>query len=116
MQETIVSFKTAKLAKEVCFNDLDSKQYSEDGLEPIKGFVYNGISAPTQALLQKWIREIHGLHINIDLGIGWGYQLIHAGWTKKPFSEKFVDEKNFNTYEEALEEALYQALLLIKKS
>jgi hypothetical protein len=71
-----------------------------------------GVSAPNQSLLQKFLREVHGIHINVDFGLQWGYQLIHIGSNLK-FNENFVDGKNWLTYEDALEEGLYQALLLL---
>lgn len=64
--------------------------------------------------LQKWLRENHGIHINVDFGIGWGHQLIPVGWSGERFSEKFIDGRGWDTYEEALEEGLRQGLKLLK--
>lgn len=64
--------------------------------------------------LQKWLRENHGIHINIDFGLQWGYQLIPVGWYGERFSENFIDGKDWLSYEQALENGLLQALKLIK--
>lgn len=111
MKEILISVKTAKLAKEKKYSDFDCKQYSKDGTTPITGYVYNGISAPTQSLLQKWLREKHEIHIAIMpciLPNNTIHYYIFKGKLKWNWNELF------DSYEEALEEALYQALLLIK--
>lgn len=138
MKEQLVSFETAKLAKEkgfkeLCFYYYDNKgkleePYLENGsstdvefrvdlsdlLENHNWKWYNKCSAPTQSLLQKWLREVYGIHINIDFGLQWGYQLIHIG-SSISFSEEFIDGENWLSYEEALEAGLQIALNLIKE-
>lgn len=75
MEDQIISFETAKLAKEKSFNEPCLECYVE------KGTLYNNnregvhftnkqlltfnYSAPTQSLLQKFIREKRGVHIEI---------------------------------------------------
>ena len=133
MEETIVSFQVAKLAKEKGFNiptiqyytpkgyctesaDYMTERYAESnwndgqGSYPTKAEDVS-CSAPTQSLLQKWIREVHNIHITIfsQSQESWMYRI-----TKK--SQKLEDGlygEDFYTYEEALEEGLYQALLLV---
>ena len=77
-------------------------------------------AAPTQALLQRWLREKHNLHIEILLGhdeketwydfyiykieLGYDYEfLIDSG-----------EIEMRNSYEECLEAGLFEALNLIK--
>lgn len=81
------------------------------------------ISAPTQSLLQKWLREVHDIHIEIR-----NYQEYdkdnyahtlnftkNANYKNEEGNKigQIISRKYFDIYEEALEEGLYQALLLI---
>jgi hypothetical protein len=65
---------------------------------------------PTQSFLQKWLREIHGIIISVNYN--------HS--IKKycaTFDETYYYEFPYdwyNTYEEALERGLQEALLIIK--
>jgi hypothetical protein len=66
----------------------------------------------TQSLLQRWLRETHGLHIHlyfIDNVLG--YQ---ATITDIISNIELFESKCFVPYEQALEEGLYKALELIK--
>ena len=78
--------------------------------------------APTQSLAQKWLREVHNIHIIIDPffqdGDLFGYNIfIFSNEIEKIELElKELSEPthcDFKTYEEALEEGIKQALLLI---
>jgi hypothetical protein len=70
--------------------------------------------APTQSLLQRWLREEKGIHISVE------YEWVEGidDWTfwsyiKKINNAKVVDDaikSGFNTYELALEDALKYAL------
>ena len=138
MEETKINYKTAVLAKEKgflqdseCFyfySKPNSKMFGIDEhgrYYPIKNkpnslYVLgnaaclnskNAFLAPTQSLLQKWIREVHNIHITIfsQSQESWMYRITKKG-------QKLEDGlygEDFYTYEEALEESLYQALLLI---
>lgn len=68
--------------------------------------------APTQSLLQKWLREKHKIHIEIEyLDEVLPYRCIVT--TISNNTEVFISK--FHTkYEEALEEGLIEALKLIK--
>jgi hypothetical protein len=131
MKEELISFKTAKLAKEKGFNEICdkafinyySKQYigkREYQVQLFHSHVYKGANpvylAPTQSLLQKFIREVHNIIIISEPIIGYGYvNYTYHIYTKNNIwnLNKFT-AKTFNTYEEALEVGLYQALKLIK--
>lgn len=65
----------------------------------------------TQFLLFKY-----GIHIIVDFGIGWGYQLIHNGTQGLKFSEKFVDNIDCNSPKEALIKGIQEAIRIISKS
>jgi hypothetical protein len=88
----------------------------------------NIYESPTQSLLQKWLREVHNLHIKIDdfiddeLGIEWDYEIVIIGTdvdekgTYIPLIPYSIDDilRKFLNYESALESGLQEALKLIK--
>ena len=121
MTEQLVSFKIARLAEEKGFNIECEKYYNtenqlwtytwgDEGLYP------EAVFAPTQSLLQKWLREKHRIDIDItrctiqnnNNGVGYQYE----------FNENKGEDGGscftvFDTYEEALEKGLQEALKLI---
>jgi len=139
MKDELITFDTAKLAKEKGFNwdvsnafvirgkrveEEDSYHYNHNGtlyLNPLKdNTVTEIISRPTQSLLQRWLREEHDIHIVITTGeffknetetAFWGLEVSIIGAANASFIERDDFE---GTYEQALEKGLYQALLLIK--
>ncbi len=133
MQDQIISFETAKLAKEKGFEGRQDDGYMDDGSfgsrEGIDGesiWVTNGltrsviydfdygvkfISAPTQSLLQKWLRDIHNIHIEILLEENSPYNKFYYRIMK--LGQYFTLSHNgvYNkSYEEILEIALFEAL------
>ena len=126
MEDTRVTFETAKLAKEKGFpqetNRLEIPYYNYKG--EFKGDVSDWrirkyirgedtsdiefVSAPTQSLLSKWLREQHNIHliayknINID-GYDWCYIT----------TDGITNINSYKTYEEAYEIGLREALILI---
>lgn len=145
MEEQLVSFETAKLAKEKGFDINCNTGFHEDFGElendnyPLLGtysFILNcdcnnkleyQIVAPTQSLVQRWLREKHNLNLNIWSG-GYNEKDKHYSFrcdihyiTKTDC--KFInsclskipnDFYIFRSYEEALEQGLFEALTLIK--
>lgn len=121
MQEEIISFETAKLAKEKGFNweceygFLKQENNIEDHEIKHKNDLYlidcinEYLYAPTQSLLQKWLREVHKIYCDPILRPNLRYS-----WEINTLSYIDVSEKSFETYEEALEIGLQQALKLIK--
>ncbi len=119
MKEVLISLETAKLAKEKGFNE-GCFYYYYDG-KVIELREHNHLrehnsemycwSAPTQSLLQKWLREIHNLHIMI---IPYNNKfIISLLFLDKNGSNTNFDEE-YNTYELALEQGLIEGLKLIK--
>lgn len=125
MKEQLVSFEVARLAKEKGFNegcrfyyDLDFQESTfHNDYESLKNseivdgygkFKWKMISAPTQSLLQKWLRDVHNIHISIKniSGFYW-LEVSTQGKEVTPLNTKFY------TYEEALEAGLLEALKLI---
>ena len=145
MMEQYISFETAKLAKEKGFpqepNRLRIPYYNYKGV--FKGDVTDwlkvylkkentsaveSVSAPTQSLLQKWLREEHGIHIVVipTVTSDWTFKTVRV-LSKidhdvikgiKSISElppyNNVHGYDYTTYEEALEQGLLEALKLIK--
>jgi len=137
MTEQLISFETAKLAKEKGFdwvsytyyyNSDDYEEYPNDNIY-IYRLGYNksnketnsnydideAVSAPTQSLLQKWLREKHGVLVE------------STHYTANHFTFKIYERNSiikivklgsvdnlYDTYEQALEKGLYAALKLIK--
>jgi hypothetical protein len=134
MEEQLISFNTAKLAKEKGFNiDTVTLAFINYYSESFKGDrkyvitvysrgVYYGDNpiylAPTQSLLQRWLRDSYSIHLYI-VPYGGG-----KGWCIANIRDVEFDtllypaRKNFReviyiTYEQALEAGLIEALKLI---
>ena len=130
MEDTRINFETAKLVKEKGFPQetkrLEIPYYNYKG--EFKGDVTDWrirrylrgedtsdiefVSAPTQSLLAKWLREEHNIIVLVDYeGIdGYYYKFYSYKEGNKNYD---ASDKNYNTYEEAYEIGLYQALLLL---
>lgn len=107
MEDQLISFETAKLAKE-------------------KGYLYE---MSTQSLLQKWLREEHKLEVlvsfspdwkwndedeclcvNMGYRVDWGFVGVYKKYEKESYP---LERYGFKSYEEALEIGLQEALKLI---
>ena len=99
------------------YNDKDKLEFDSDGwISNNKDIIY----APTQSLVQKWLREEKGVHINIYLTDDFGDERYNFEFisTKhytecNEFSHQYWENLQC-TYEEALEMALLVALEEIK--
>jgi len=122
MKEQLIIFETAKLAKEKGFNvkveygvygpkmklthyltkltnwNAESKQQKHS----------QATSVPTQSLLQKWLREVHDIDINVNRDSQDMYWCMVYNKTKVKGPEFSL------VYEEALEKGLQEALKFIK--
>jgi len=128
MNETLITFETAKLAKEKGFKlDYPTECYNKDGSICMH---YNAFSeritgkprpqilyiAPTQSLLQKWIRDEHMIRVFPHQGVSGNFKVDIFTYpipNKIGKWERFNNIQSYNTYEEALEAGLYQTLLLL---
>lgn len=123
MKEELIKFQTAELAKEKGFDWVCEKFYHRDGFldKDWMGKNWNktisGISAPNQSILQRWLREVHLLHISLDSspkGYGvWIYKLnkpLQYGNEHEAFP---AGNRRFLSYENALEKGLQKALEMI---
>lgn len=148
MQEKLVDRATAVLAKEKRFDWKCRGYYSSlhntvmtngtlhgavDHNNPyydkFAGYPY--YSAPTQSLLQKWLREIHKLHLSVVYSHDHnkysvaGFDQFHGDELKKrnprsegrfpyPYKSNFKQHYwKYETFEEALEVGLFEALNLL---
>lgn len=126
MTEEFVTLETAKLLKEKGFKEDVFTFYEVDCVEGdmILSETYDEsenfnekndcLSAPSQSLAQKWLRETKNLHIEMSYMYGdyWIYDILTipnhdlVGLSDRPII-------HYDTYEEALEAGLQEALKLI---
>lgn len=130
IHEEICTYELCKLAKEKGFPQhigneayiADNEYYDDtfiegylDRIEFIPDY-YPTVTAPTQSLLQRWLREEKGLCISVEayptLAI---IGKVCFAWVVKSRSDGHFMESNnslqtFSTYELALEDALKYAL------
>lgn len=122
MEEKLISFETARLAKEKGFDIHCRFYYNEEMLNVYENedFPYNSwngsLFAPTQSLLQKWLREKYKFHIEIedfdDIKSG---ELVYFTTLRTKHAEYYhKDNKQFSSYEDALEFSLTTLLKQIK--
>lgn len=160
MEDQLISFETAKLAKEKGFdwgcnyhiisNSYESSNYSPysqfqfaissemNHLKPLtnkdleafeklnlggRSYIWSkAITQPTQSLLQRWLREVHGIHVSVHP------TFINKKWYIKAQRVDYPNDDiitglfsswspqnsllHWDTYEEALEAALQITLRL----
>ncbi len=122
MTDTIISFEVAKLAKEKGFDVTVQHFYGKDQNELYDAWgsnkeLKNWCTAPTQSLLQKWLREKHDIVIKCDSMTrdfnNGGYKDWYCDI--RTISHHIAGEARdgFETYEEALEQGLLEALELL---
>lgn len=132
--DQIVSLETAKLAMEVGFKEnvthlyLDGEnillmiatayttppyRVSTSDIEtPPEELLEDGVPAPTQTALSRWLREKNDMYVSVDMMAfkrGWIVYIISM-----PRKAVCFKSKDFDTYEEALEEGLKQACKIVK--
>lgn len=132
MQEQIIKYETAVIAKEKGFDWKVSAFIENTG--PMSGNIlhndmvkenYNDFdfkfhedscvcSAPTQSLLQKWIRDVHNIYTTVISSYVNNELVKDAFLFENPHLKKVNQCKNYYpTYEEALEAGLIEALKMI---
>lgn len=140
MKEQLISFETAKLAKEKGFWIASYKCYNKTGFlndtcnDEAVSFKYDYRTlpsndkylAPTQSLLQAWLREEHNIIVNLipyedeipecegDIRQTlWEDETIDC--REIPWLRDITTHTYYHSYEEALENALVEGLKLITK-
>jgi hypothetical protein len=128
MKEKLITFETAKLAKEKGFNIKLKKRFRlENGVAVKKKYGkkqdfntnnpnHEVYSRPTQSLLQKWLREVH--KISVEVSSSW-WDKGKCEWKYNVYKEELGDDSPcsltvFKSYEEALEIGIQEGLKLIK--
>ena len=128
IEESYVSFDTAKMLKEAGFDVPTSTHYSNSG-EVWKSSApedcnddksCNACSRPTQALAARWLREVHDTFVKVErvsgmfgttLCVYWSYDI----FTASTACLESISTEHFDCYEEALEAGLQEAIKMIKK-
>jgi len=142
MKEQIISLETGELAKKKGFDnpvrdyaslgekfDGDITYYHYTTSEPSRwNCIRHTVALPTQSLLQRWLREEHGYHVqpqktfhNNTYTVGKiptesrlsGDEFKHV-WNVPNSYITTAMKKKFKTYEEALEYGLQEALKVIR--
>ena len=145
MEENLISFESAKLAKEKGFESELSTYYNADKkliinkvdirniysaspnhlgaptindfegyLSSIDNSLDDFILAPTQSLLQKWLREKHRINISVYPHLHEEKITEYAYMIYINYADTYSEGFDFHTYEESLEYGLQEALKLIK--
>ena len=117
IHEENCTYEVCKLAKEKGFNWICPHYFRTKNKDLFRVFpcedwsdIEDRINAPTQSLLQRWLREEKGLHISIPLHKGeykyfWGIDSLNRKKKEEDIAYNLID-----TYELALEDALKYAL------
>ena len=129
IEEQIISLETAKLANNKGFNvecdyfynrGSNYKLQNDSIIRTGDDLIYE---APTQSLLQKWLRDLHGVDIHITRNKPsyreYRVEIYKIDNTPNYIYFQISTKKSngckwFDDYEEALEAALLEALKLIK--
>ena len=122
-REEICTYEVSKLAKEKGFNEKCYHYYQNGVLESDECFnrynkgVDSVCSAPTQSLLQRWLREEKKMYVcpfiitdyEDDFHpyvVYWSFVIVNVESGDSLYREyERIDEKRFDTYEHALEDA-----------
>lgn len=115
--EELIEFSTAVLAKEKGFNIEQCNYYNSHGQlnESLEDFFIPRFEAPSQSLLQRWLREVHGIStiVDTDVTLSWVFR-IQSLHPEATYTGEFMQSNHmYSTYETALEAALQTALKLI---
>lgn len=125
MTEELVTLETAKLLKEKGFNEYCKNVIANNGVLHKTLYRTNNdlpkvcYSRPTQTIVAKWLRETKNVHICIyNNACGYGYEISKAD-NGTHISNDLKDGPNdggqWDTYEEALEAGIQEALKLVEE-
>jgi hypothetical protein len=132
MTEKLIELETAKLAKEKGFEWLTRNYFGQINAEPFETHEnslddYNSsrwdekggewISRPTQSLLQKWLREVYNIDLDIYRNVlteNYRVNEVYVDCKEINNLYDYTEEIEYKTYEEALEEGLIVGLKQLK--
>lgn len=131
IEEQFVGYETAKMLKEAGFDEWCCYGYNKDGnktpislrnstIEEMFNSTGNEwyVSAPTQALAARWLREVHNLHVyaiqtNLPLTepqtTEWKWGYIIAKVDDPNGQDNFID-MYYTSYEDAMEAGIRLAI------
>lgn len=128
IHEEICTYEVCKLAKEKGFDVPTDRYYHiyDDVIEAQNSLemtsdgcadFYNSLNqcrcaAPTQSLLQRWLREEKGIHISVFPNMASSFEFDYIVYNKgdKFWNPIYTAHSDFATYELALEDALAYSL------
>ena len=127
MELKLIEYNTAKLLKEIGLEEglscnyhycIGYKEVPEDKkvikLDYIKSSVkgqFHLALAPTQAIIQQWLREVHNIHIFLcRLPKHWEIMISQIF----PYKMLFDSYIEYDTYEDALEAGILESINIIK--
>lgn len=121
MKDQLVSFETAKLAKEKGFDEAVINYYMDSELsmsryripEKFNSCNNGSIAAPTQSLLQKWLREVKLMTVIVSPHGSYEYDV--DIYTNK-IGEVITFNESSQVYEKMLEYGLQKALKLLSSN
>ena len=127
MTEELVTLETAKQLRkkgfnEYCKNVIDINNIPRETLYRINDDLPKQcFSQPTQSIAQKWLREIRGVYVYVEPVIGKRWKLSFCDFNvpteESDWMENEINKGNgykvYDTYEEALEAGIQEALKLI---
>ena len=126
IEETYVSFETAKLLKEKGFKEKCVNLYDFNTGKLVENYsltVYNNeqwgsfVTAPTHQMVLKWLRDVHGILISVSTYVNYDDETKHY-WSdygshiiSLSKHDLLCDVRNeADTYEEATEKAITYCL------
>lgn len=131
IQEDYVSFETAKLLKEKGFNErlltfYITDEAKKEGCFQLMAFTDDKIDnnysdhcylAPTLQMAMKWLREVHGIFIAINIVSNTTVTMEQRYYFFKPYKNRRIynfplnySVQLYQTYEQACEEAIKYCL------
>ena len=121
MKEKLIDIETAKLAKEKGFDEGCSFFHGSwedyEGIHHMDNYNRHNtskqFSAPTQGLLQKWLREVKNIDV-VAIPVRFTGYLEIGYYTYAVCGIQPMKNYRFDTYEEALEIGLVEGLKLIE--
>lgn len=123
IEESYVSFDTAKLLKDAGFRELTKTHYSNSGqvwetampADYNDDFNCNTCNRPTLALAARWLREVHDTFVNMERVGSFDGKEFRFYWSFSIISVstaclKSISGGRYDGYEEALEVGIVQVL------
>jgi len=124
MNDHLINYETAKLAKDKGFNKHDDPSIVDSNIPNWQGCIFADkreedhiawwhgsckevLARPTQIQLRKWIHEFYNIEIEI---VNWFFK------EERIYSfgiNNIADTRCFDSYEKSLEQALQEALKLV---